>query len=163
MRWVLITPFGMPVEPEVNRNFAIVSGPTLACAASTAAVGVVAARVRRTVSTGRSATGLRVTTSSISGGIDRLDRACERLAVAANTRPGVSRLDDVTQLAEIAGDQRVGRRDRRVGDAGIHRGEGRACACSRSLPDRITIGRSASRLRCSSASPMLRAYCSACA
>ena len=41
MRWVLITPFGMPVEPEVNRNFAIVSGPTLACAASTAAVGTV--------------------------------------------------------------------------------------------------------------------------
>ena len=28
MRWVLITAFGWPVEPEVNRNFAIVSGPT---------------------------------------------------------------------------------------------------------------------------------------
>src|SRR5215212_5364958 len=26
--WVLITPLGMPVEPEVNRIFAIVSGPT---------------------------------------------------------------------------------------------------------------------------------------
>ena len=37
MRWVLITPFGVPVEPEVNRNFAIVSGPTMACAASSAA------------------------------------------------------------------------------------------------------------------------------
>jgi hypothetical protein len=36
MRWVLITPFGMPVEPEVNRNFAIVSGVTRACAASAA-------------------------------------------------------------------------------------------------------------------------------
>ena len=30
MRWVLITAFGVPVEPEVNRNFAIVSGPTAA-------------------------------------------------------------------------------------------------------------------------------------
>ena len=28
MRWVLITPLGMPVEPEVNRNLAMVSGPT---------------------------------------------------------------------------------------------------------------------------------------
>ena len=28
MRWVLMTPFGWPVEPEVNRIFAIVSGPT---------------------------------------------------------------------------------------------------------------------------------------
>ncbi len=43
MRWVLITAFGMPVEPEVKRNFAMVSGPTLSCAASIAAVGVVAA------------------------------------------------------------------------------------------------------------------------
>jgi len=29
-----MTPFGMPVEPEVNRNFAMVSGVTSACAAS---------------------------------------------------------------------------------------------------------------------------------
>ena len=34
MRCVLITPFGMPVEPEVNRNFAMVSGVTFACATS---------------------------------------------------------------------------------------------------------------------------------
>ena len=39
MRCVLITPLGSLVEPEVNRNLAIVSGPTAACAASTAAVG----------------------------------------------------------------------------------------------------------------------------
>ena len=42
MRWVLITALGCLVEPEVNRNLAIVSGPTRACAASTAAVGAVA-------------------------------------------------------------------------------------------------------------------------
>ena len=29
---VLITPFGWPVEPEVNSILAMVSGPTLACA-----------------------------------------------------------------------------------------------------------------------------------
>ena len=39
MRCVLITAFGSPVEPEVNRNLAIVSGPTRACASSTARVG----------------------------------------------------------------------------------------------------------------------------
>jgi len=36
IRCVLITPFGMPVEPEVNRNLAIVSGPTRAWAFSAA-------------------------------------------------------------------------------------------------------------------------------
>ena len=30
MRWVLITALGFPVEPEVNRNLAIVSGATVA-------------------------------------------------------------------------------------------------------------------------------------
>ena len=36
MPWVLITPLGRPVEPEVNRNFAIVSAPLAAAAWSTA-------------------------------------------------------------------------------------------------------------------------------
>src|SRR6185312_3143957 len=39
MRWVFTTPFGVPVEPDVNRIFAIVSGVTLANARSTATVG----------------------------------------------------------------------------------------------------------------------------
>ena len=43
MRWVLITAFGVPVEPEVNRNFAIVSGVTALKAFSTAGVSGVAA------------------------------------------------------------------------------------------------------------------------
>ena len=42
IRWVLMTPLGVPVEPEVNRSFAIVSGPTFARARSTSAVGIVA-------------------------------------------------------------------------------------------------------------------------
>ena len=36
MRCVVMTPFGVPVEPEVNRNFAIVSGPILAAACARA-------------------------------------------------------------------------------------------------------------------------------
>ena len=36
MRCVLMTPLGSPVEPEVNRNFAIVSGPVASNAAATA-------------------------------------------------------------------------------------------------------------------------------
>ncbi len=43
MRWVLMTAFGVPVEPEVNRNLAIVSGPTAAKAFVTASVSGVAA------------------------------------------------------------------------------------------------------------------------
>ena len=34
MRWVLMTALGLPVEPEVSRNFAMVSGPMASCAAS---------------------------------------------------------------------------------------------------------------------------------
>ena len=43
MRWVLITAFGVPVEPEVNRNFAIVSGVTAAKALATSGDSGVAA------------------------------------------------------------------------------------------------------------------------
>src|SRR5260370_19043487 len=35
MRWVLITPLGVPVEPEVKRIFAMVPGPMPAKASST--------------------------------------------------------------------------------------------------------------------------------
>ena len=67
MRWVLITALGVPVEPEVNRNLAMVSGPTAACAASAAAVAVGASRSRQRV-IGRPGSGLRVTTTSTPGG-----------------------------------------------------------------------------------------------
>ena len=42
MRWVLITALGSRVEPEVNRNLTMVSGPVACIAASTAGVGSVA-------------------------------------------------------------------------------------------------------------------------
>src|SRR5262249_43718396 len=41
MRWVLSTPFGNPVDPDVKRIFATVSGVTRARALSTADPGVV--------------------------------------------------------------------------------------------------------------------------
>ena len=47
MRWVLMTALGVPVEPEVNRNFAIVSGVTAAKAFATSGVSAVAAMVRK--------------------------------------------------------------------------------------------------------------------
>ena len=93
MRWVLITPFGSLVEPEVNRNLAIVSGPTFACAASTCAVARVASRSAN-ASVLRPATAPVVSTTGVSGG-----RPCSNAASiafenaspsAANTMPGVS-------------------------------------------------------------------------
>src|SRR5262245_6011163 len=50
MRWVLITPLGWPVEPEVKRTLATVSGPTRANAASTAGVGLTSVKVEKGVS-----------------------------------------------------------------------------------------------------------------
>src|SRR5207245_11444709 len=66
MRCVLITAFGVPVEPEVNRNLAMVWGVTAACAASAASVGVGASNVSNSV-VGRPGMGLRVTMISIYG------------------------------------------------------------------------------------------------
>ena len=89
MRWVLITPLGMPVEPEVNSTLATVSGPTLACAASTAAVGVVARRSENAVDL-RLESGLRVTITSSSGWATASMARSKARPSAANTRPGVS-------------------------------------------------------------------------
>src|SRR5580658_8985602 len=63
IRWVLITPLGWPVEPEVNRILARVSGPTFACAASTIGVGWVLAKSSNGV-VRRSVGGLAVETTS---------------------------------------------------------------------------------------------------
>ncbi len=45
MRCVLITPLGTLVEPDVNRNLAIVSGPTCSCAARSVAPGFACSRL----------------------------------------------------------------------------------------------------------------------
>jgi hypothetical protein len=74
MRCVLITAFGAPVEPEVKRNLAIVSGPTRACAASTSALGV--------------ALGQCVDHSVPAG--DGVDRFLELLSVGNENQAGVT-------------------------------------------------------------------------
>ena len=117
MRWVLITPFGMPVEPEVNRNFAIVSGPTFACAASAAS--------RRGIERGERRRPVRQRIARDDdfdvGRHDRLDGARILRAIAGEHEPGRQQVDDVAQLAEVGRDQRIGRRDRRIGNADIVR------------------------------------------
>ena len=60
MRWVLITAFGVPVEPEVNRNFAIVSGVTAAKAFATSGVSGVAAMARNEIASASSALPLTI-------------------------------------------------------------------------------------------------------
>ena len=122
IRWVLITPFGSLVEPEVNRNFAIVSGPTCACAASTAAVGAVASsssngRLARPSSAPRAST-----TSQSAGTAAAIARAVRR-AVRREHQPRRQHAEDVAQLAVVLRQQRIGRRDRRVRHAGEHRAE----------------------------------------
>ena len=57
-----MTPFGKPVEPEVKSSFATLSGSIAAWAASTAAVGLAAARSEKRVVL-RPAGGAPVTTS----------------------------------------------------------------------------------------------------
>ena len=55
-----MTAFGVPVEPEVNRNFAIVSGVTAANAFATSGVSGVAAMVRNGIASASSALPLTI-------------------------------------------------------------------------------------------------------
>src|SRR5271165_1381349 len=90
MRCVLMTAFGVPVEPDVNRNLTIVSGETLAWAVAPAGVGADDSRLSNGV-VGRPGTGLRTTTISVSGGsADAIARRNGSPSVT-KTRPGVSR------------------------------------------------------------------------
>ena len=122
MRWVLITAFGVPVEPEVNRNLTMVSGPTWACAGSTAPDG--RGRQQRLQECGGAACKWVAGDDDLDlARHDRLDGAAVGLAVGGEDEPRGEQLDDRPQLAEILRDERVGRRDRRIGDADIHGGE----------------------------------------
>src|SRR5580658_2156984 len=89
IRCVLMTPFGWPVEPEVNRNLAILSGPTLSCATSTAGVGCAAKSSLKEVQL-RPAGGAEVATTSTSDGTAAAVARADAAPLAANTRPGVS-------------------------------------------------------------------------
>ena len=134
MRWVLMTPFGLPVEPEVNRNLAMVSGADLGVR------GVDARRVGSApmqIGEQRGRAVRRADCASPRARRRPAPRPRWRARTAspslANTRPGVSRSMIDVQLAEVARHQRIGRRDRRIGDADIHRRQRRAararCRC----------------------------------
>ena len=122
MRWVLTTPLGSLVEPEVNRNLAIVSGPTRACAASTRGAGSRREQARERASRGARQLAARQHHRRV-GRHRRGDRLARRPASLANTRPGVSVPRMWLQLAVVLRHQRIGRRHRRERHAGPHRAQ----------------------------------------
>ena len=83
IRWVLSTPFGVPVEPEVNRIFAIESPVTAARAAATPGPGTVAMR-----SASRSAPGRAPVRTMAGTGLTASSAAANRSASSAKTAPG---------------------------------------------------------------------------
>ena len=126
MRCVLMTALGFPVEPEVNRNLAIVSGDTARCAAATP---VASSRAKQIGEHRCLAIAERI------AGHDQLDLVRHRFvdgprkrsAVSGKNEAGREQVDDGAQLAEVVRHQRIGRRDRRVGNADIHRSESEQC------------------------------------
>jgi len=82
-----MTPFGWPVEPEVNRILAMVSGRISACATSTAGVGCTFARSVNSVAA-RSFGGFAVTATSTPGGTAAAMARAKAVPFAAKTRPG---------------------------------------------------------------------------
>src|SRR4029077_15761940 len=87
MSWGLMTPCGWPVEPEVNRILAWVSGPTFACADSTAGLGGTLVNSTKSVA-GRSPGGFAVTAISTPGGTAAAMARAKAVPLAAKTRPG---------------------------------------------------------------------------
>ena len=119
-----MTPFGTPVDPEVKRIFATVSGPTAAWARSTASVGVVASQRgegrRRSVAQGRGRS---------AHDLDRRvqhrpESAREGPRVGHEHHPGREPCDDVPKGGEVRGHQGVGGGDGREGHADVLRGQG---------------------------------------
>ena len=156
IRCVLITPFGAPVDPEVNRIFATVSGPSAANARSTSAPGLgrleVGERERRRPRSPATTTGTRRRRPSSAG--------AERAAVVGEDHAGRAQAGDRADALVVAAEQRVGRAERDDGDAGGVGAEQHQ-QCSIELPDRIISGRSGprpcSRSACAIASARARA------
>ena len=115
-----MTAFGVPVEPEVNRNFAMVSGVTWRCAAATPASS---SRADQVGEQRRLAVAQRVTRHHQLDTVRhrRIKRARERQPVIGEYQAGREQVDNGAQFSEIARQQRIGRRDRRIGNADIHR------------------------------------------
>src|SRR5687768_4055908 len=89
IRWVLMTPFGLPVEPDVKSTLATVSPSTRSRAASTAGVGA-ACRSANEVE-GSEAGADDDTTSSAPGGSASFNARSNSAPSAANTSPGFMR------------------------------------------------------------------------
>src|SRR5690606_8184411 len=92
MRCVLMTACGSRVEPDVNRNFAIVSGPVASVAASTAEPTTVSAISSNAVARRPASAGTKsaVVTISTSEGTAASIAVRYRSAFAAKTSPGAS-------------------------------------------------------------------------
>ena len=88
MRCVLMTPLGAPVEPEVKRSLAMVSGPTFACAASTSGPAGFAS-IASSSEEGRVKGGLTRAMTSTSLGTAASIAATNGLPSPTKTRPGV--------------------------------------------------------------------------
>ncbi len=88
IRWVLITPFGVPVDPEVRRIFATVSGPSAVKVRSTSAWGSVASR-----SSSASVPGCTARATTATGTRSATDASAGPNAApsSAKTMPGVHR------------------------------------------------------------------------
>ena len=118
-----MTPLGRPVEPDVNRILAIVSPFTRVARRVDRRRGGVACEHRRTA--WRAAAPAPTPTPRARRRPAARPRSARSNGApsAANTRPGCMRSKTCAQRAELAGLQRVGRRDRRVGHADVHRGQ----------------------------------------
>ena len=90
MRWVLMTAFGVPVEPEVNRNLAIVSGVIAAKAFATSGVSGVAAIARNEIASASPASPLTIV-AECSGAI-AASAAANGLVPETKIAPGPSNL-----------------------------------------------------------------------
>ena len=122
MRWVVVTPLGMPVEPDVNSTFATVPGPTLACAELHRSAGFYGQQIGE----GRHLALSRWIAADDHLHVGRhhgLDGPLEGLAVGSEHKTRRQKVEDVAQLAVVLGDEGVGGRDRHVGDADVHGGK----------------------------------------
>ena len=111
MRWVLTTPLGSFVEPDVKRNLTIVSGFVSACAASTSGPGAAASSAEKGVAARSGRLPSVSTTSTCAGNAAAM--ALAKDASLANTSPGVTVPSTCLSLAwsddisEYAGDTGV--------------------------------------------------------
>ena len=122
MRWVLMTAFGLPVEPEVSRNFAIVSGPMASCTASRRGCNGVAIRSASIV-TSRPGTAPRDAAISVPEETLAASASANFVGVVGEHEARRQQLHQIAELAVIPRHQRIGRRYRTEGNAGIERAE----------------------------------------